>query len=756
MYLPAVCSLPRLFSLFAALGWCAGCDLWISDSDLDADGDGALLTDDCDDHDANVFDGNDEIPNDGTDNDCNPATPDGDLDGDGYASAVVGGGDCDDLDPSAYPDAPEQCDGKRNDCANEAWHDDAGQVSFIPDDGTLALSLSDSVAEGTSAAPAALRFDTDGAVVFCEGTYFVDVQIASDRFEARSGGGSSRLGVTLAPGVGRRVFTAETNSSLTLSGLTVVGTVDDLAAFSGVDRGGCLLAMGGDVVLRDVDFFRCAAAFGGAVYLQGVPNADLSNVVFNDNLAAESAGAMFLADSSATLDKLSLKANIACAGGACANPEAAAGAVAVQRQSLGVPDVVVTSSFFYRNEGAGCGGAIQAMDAAVEVVRTAFVSNVGRMGGAICARSASTLSVDASEFTVNVAIGGGAIYAGAGSALVASDSEFQGNRADADAGASERGNHGGAIWSEGGAVALDGCDLSSNYAGGDGGAIHLGEYLDIDDTSCCTGDACTFDQTGGSVVTNAAGDDGGGIHAERWTLALDAVTLTGNGAAGAGGAIEMEGGSVGTSACSFSSNAALLDGGAIELGAATFVDVGSAFDTNNAGDDGGAVDAQSGSSVDASTTTWTGNGAGDNGGALFLRDASTLSAMNVQIIANHAASDAGAIHLKDASTAFVSSSEIAENTADDDGGAVKMIGDANTPSTLSLDGCTTRANQAGEWAGFAYIDADGIIVAVDSTFEGNLGGTRSADVAYQYARETPYIAGAGAVSFECREGACAP
>lgn len=88
---------------------------------LDADGDGYTAynncgegsMDDCDDSDPNVNPGVAEVPYDGIDNDCNPATPDDDLDGDGYLLVD----DCDDTDASVNPGAEEVCgDGIDNNC----------------------------------------------------------------------------------------------------------------------------------------------------------------------------------------------------------------------------------------------------------------------------------------------------------------------------------------------------------------------------------------------------------------------------------------------------------------------------------------------------------------------------------------------------------------------------------------------------------------------------------------------------------------
>lgn len=62
----------------------------------DGDGDGFVVSDDCDDADPTV--GGEEVPFDGVDNDCDPGTPDDDGDGDGVAVAD----DCDDNNPLGW------------------------------------------------------------------------------------------------------------------------------------------------------------------------------------------------------------------------------------------------------------------------------------------------------------------------------------------------------------------------------------------------------------------------------------------------------------------------------------------------------------------------------------------------------------------------------------------------------------------------------------------------------------------------------
>ncbi len=73
----------------------------------------AVVAGDCDDTNAGVNPGATEIAYDGLDNDCNPATPDDDLDGDGYGID----NDCDDSDPARNPGNSEiPGDGIDNDC----------------------------------------------------------------------------------------------------------------------------------------------------------------------------------------------------------------------------------------------------------------------------------------------------------------------------------------------------------------------------------------------------------------------------------------------------------------------------------------------------------------------------------------------------------------------------------------------------------------------------------------------------------------
>lgn len=88
---------------------------------IDVDGDGFYLgVDDCDDMNADINPNGVEVPYNGIDDDCNPATLDDDLDGDGFVMAD----DCDDTNADISPDATEIAYNGVDDDCNAATLDD--------------------------------------------------------------------------------------------------------------------------------------------------------------------------------------------------------------------------------------------------------------------------------------------------------------------------------------------------------------------------------------------------------------------------------------------------------------------------------------------------------------------------------------------------------------------------------------------------------------------------------------------------------
>ncbi len=150
---------------------------------VDADADGAVYSEDCDDADAAVFPGADERCND-RDDDCDldidedaiDATPwyaDGDGDGYGTGDATLAcaepaasagrAGDCDDLDALVHPDAEEA------DCADPTDYNCDGSVGYVDDDsdGWAACSECDDTAGSTF--PGAPEVSEDGIDQDCDG-----------------------------------------------------------------------------------------------------------------------------------------------------------------------------------------------------------------------------------------------------------------------------------------------------------------------------------------------------------------------------------------------------------------------------------------------------------------------------------------------------------------------------------------------------------------------------------------------------------
>ncbi|MCB9765527.1 MAG: putative metal-binding motif-containing protein [Alphaproteobacteria bacterium] len=136
--------------------WLALLPLACGDKDLndsvpqDADGDGVVAAEDCDDAAATVFPGAEERC-DGVDQDCDDAIDEGvtqtwypDADQDGFGDADGGveacsppaghlatGEDCDDADPDARPNGTEVCDDADNDCDGDV--DEGLRSTFYED-----------------------------------------------------------------------------------------------------------------------------------------------------------------------------------------------------------------------------------------------------------------------------------------------------------------------------------------------------------------------------------------------------------------------------------------------------------------------------------------------------------------------------------------------------------------------------------------------------------------------------------------------
>lgn len=205
------------------------------------------------------------------------ADTDGDADDDGF----VAGEDCDDTDPDTYPGAPEWCDGRDTSCRG-AHATDAGLVTWFPLHGPPEDHTA-TWAAGTERAPAAITLG-DGTAAVCAGTWYVHLTAAGAEVTVRGVG--SVEDVVLDGGGSGTVATLTPSDSATLEGLTLQGG-------AGMVGGGFVLSAAtsrlADCVVRDND--AQGAGAGGTIW-DGV--AEVADTRFESNRAGGSGGGLFV------------------------------------------------------------------------------------------------------------------------------------------------------------------------------------------------------------------------------------------------------------------------------------------------------------------------------------------------------------------------------------------------------------------------------------------------------------------------------
>ena len=368
-------------------------------------------------------------------------------------------------------------------------------------------------------------------------------------------------------------------------------------------------------------------------------------------------------------------------------------------------EVRVKDSEFSTFRAVGPGGGIQMLSGTLDLDTVIFSGCRGSMGGGIDASGDVTLKVDQCAFGschANSGDGGGMRVDG--THLTLTDTTFGSCSA----------HDGGALKVElSDPSAIMDCQTNSNWASGDGGAVHASGQITISGT--------------GTVVNNNATGSGGAMYL------ADGVELSGwhfslNGAGVSGGAVCLAGSDcsiLGKGLMFFSSNVSEGDGGAVSCSGTGQVIDGIEFRENDASA-GGAI------SVGPGTAWISGCLVEDNfanqGGGLYAIGSTTLNLNNITFHKNQAqvgggayarstglevtqcvfdenlvGDQAGGAYLLNCS-GFIRNSFVTRHDSPNEAGGLQMLG-----CTLLIEDCEILFNTAQTAGGGAFAEISSLL-----------------------------------------------
>lgn len=270
--------------------------------------------------------------------------PDNDLDGYGtkkgsieacdkpslYYSLV--NTDCDDNNSSTYPDAPELCDGLKNNCNDAYYYEDRDLITFYP------TSLENPIPYENQVLNYQLNLTESGTYKFCPGTYETSIRITSSDIALEG-----QLGYVTIDARGKNsVIIIEDSQSIVINGLTLTSgnadhdeltykgggiyctnssiTLEDLSIRKNTaTRGGGIYASDCNIAIENLDIDSNSATFGAGIYLQAEKTTSTLNgryLDFSKNIAEETGGAIHSYASIVDLKNISLRDNSSSLGGA--------------------------------------------------------------------------------------------------------------------------------------------------------------------------------------------------------------------------------------------------------------------------------------------------------------------------------------------------------------------------------------------------------------------------------------------------------
>lgn len=300
-------------------------------------------------------------------------------------------------------------------------------------------------------------------------------------------------------------------------------------------------------------------------------------------------------------------------------------------------------------------------------------------GGGLHVTGSGYVIVTGGTVSANTAAaeGGGLWNFGAPSTMIVSGTTLDGNTAN---GFAEAAQGGGALFNNGGIMAVSNATISNNAAAGDDSA------------------------------NDGPGGSGGGILNLGGQLGVSGSTFTGNTAVRAGGAIEDRSSGSATdvriTSTVFDGNSTGPlpgNGGALHIsgGASTVVVDRSQVSNNTAATEGGGLWNFSGSTLNVYNTTVFGNEAtGTDGGGVFSQPNGNTTLLNVTVASNNAGGNGGGVFVgTDSPATSATNALIGDNTATGmgpdvfgtlDGGGYNLVED---PSGATINGPANVTNQ---------------------------------------------------------------
>ena len=492
----------------------------------------------------------------------------------------------------------------------------------------------------------------------------------------------------------------------------------------------------GNTIISNCNFTenKATGQGGGIRFLIKVNNADITNCLFDGNIAINGAGISMGEDvHDVLINKCNFTDNHASSYGG-----------AIYFQSYGDGFDITNSNF--NSNFASSGGAIHFFSSRyedsyndIDIINCNFTKNIctssdSRYGGSsIGFNWANDININKCNFEANSASASGAVLLDYCYDVSFNECEFSDNSA---------GRYGGAIYffniAGGSNASIVKCNFNNNSATRSGGAISTTPFgvtvktvyenwkiIDcefIDNHAILSGGAAYLPVVNNITITNNKFDNNsaqstGALYLSGNLFNGYNLNFTNNKATnGDAGAlfIATNPGSTDLSTFNkllFENNTAYSNGGAIS-GTASNVDITNADFNNNSAWYGGAIYWTTGSNININHDTFTLNTA-NNAGAIDIYGAANTNISYCDFINNSATNQAGAVWLN-SEGGSISYCDFTNNNAGGNGGAVIMDSNRQT-----LQSCNFIDNTAGGKGGAIYdtgVGADNSNTIKDSTF----------------------------------------